>query len=266
LIAFSLSPWLIGLTGGAAGLFLFQGALAAMNLVVVAARYKGLSEYADLSDDAGAERATATPVSSGLSVDLSTRFLAYGAGFLLGVCDISVWTFAAPIAQQAHISLSAMGGVFTICAIVGFFGPLLAAWTGFRFGLLFPIAAAQITMIATSLIVVSTHDATAFQLALFTRVFAILFLIPIYQGLLARVDPSGRLIAGFSAVAQVGYTVGPLIGGLVISIETHDFLKAGILSSVAAGLSMVSVLLVVRRNLGAIRENRELKVSSAVMH
>lgn len=241
LVAFTLAPVLIQRAGGAAGLFALQGALALVDLVLIASSRRLLETYRDADGPLEPETVAAgaaAPV--GGPVGLPTRLMAFAATFLIAICDISVWAFAAPVGAHAGLPLDQISRVFTICSLIGVFGPLLAARMGLRLGIAGPVTAAMAVMIVTSVVMVATVDPLVYQLALFARVFAILFTQPLYQGLFARIDHSGALVAATTGTSQLGYTVGPMVAGMVISIEAQDFHN---LATIAVGSAVLAVLL-----------------------
>jgi MFS family permease len=256
LLGFLLAPYLIAWSGGAAGIFGFQAVLATFSALLMYRRKETLGGFVASQNQSvapppavaalepGYERSnTSNPLASG---HVSARIYLSGlaSSFFLALCDAAIWAFVAPVGEGIGIPLEKMSYILIICAVVGCGGPLLAARMGSRWGLLRPIAVGQCLMIALSLAMVVTHDSLVYTFALYIRVFTILFLQPMYQGLYARVDPVGGVVAASFGASQVGYSVGPLIAGQFISIQQHNFLNLGLLAAIAAIASFVATLFI----------------------
>jgi len=249
LIGFSLAPLLIAATGSAAGIFAFEGALALLNLLAMHIFGKSALAFAegDVAARLLAEERSGIVTGHGnggigFHVTRTTVILCIASSFLLALCDAAVWAFVAPLGARTGIPLDEIGHVLMICAVVGCFGPALAGKIGIRFGLLLPITLGQVAMISTTMIMVTTADQTIYSLNLYARVFTILFLHPIYNGLYARVDPPGRIVAAAAGFWAIGYALGPLIGGQLVSIETGQYLTLGFAASAAAIASLLVTL------------------------
>jgi MFS family permease len=252
LLGFSLAPYLISWTDGAGGIFGFEAVLGALNALLMYRRKPLMIQFsADENQLARQSGTEVAPQGQTGKVSLSAVGAGtYAAGlistFFLSFCDASIWDFVAPVGQAIGIPLEKMGNILMVGAIVGCGGPLLAARMGARFGMLAPIAVGQSLMIALSLFMVSTHDPWLYSLALYARVFTILFLQPMYQGLFARVDPVGRVVAASSGAGNIGYSVGPLIAGLFISTQLHAYHNLGTIATIAASLSFLMTLPIFR--------------------
>jgi len=246
LLGFLLAPWLLSWTGGALGIFAFQALLAVLNAVWMYRNRASLSQF--VTEEvvrAGGAQSRSAPTAAG-APQLRAYVGGLGSSFLLALCDAAVWTFVAPVGQVAGISLEGMSHRLVVAAILGSLGPLLAGRMGARFGFLAPIAIGQGLMIALSLVMVTTHGAAIYTAALYLRVFAVLFLQPMYQGLYARTDSVGRVVAASAGASAIGYSVGPLIAGQFISTVQQDFHNLGTIAAVAAVLSFLMTLLIAR--------------------
>lgn len=250
LVGFAIAPHLIALTGDAAGVFAFQGALALLNTLALVSERRRV--HAFVGADAGAvpseDKEPAVVSASAVRLDLHTWALSVGCSFALAFADSAIWAFVAPMGESSGIPLADIGAVLMISAIIGAFGPLSAGWIGDRFGMLPPLLAGQFLMISLGLVMVLTHQAHVFAIALYARVFVVLFLGPMYNGLFARVDPLGRLVAASAGFSAIGYALGPLVGGQLVSIPRHDFVNLGILGAAAACAALLFTVLVVARH------------------
>jgi MFS family permease len=257
LLGFLLAPYLISWTGGAAGIFGFQAILGALNALLMVRRKRPISEFVASQgqskpphlesvgvEESAHERSKENDEVTSGSVSVVAYVGALTSSFFLALCDASIWAFVGPVGEAIGIPLERMAHVLIICAVVGCGGPLLAARMGSRFGLFGPIAAGQSLMIALGLLMVTTHNPLFYTLALYFRVFTVLFLQPMYQGLYARVDPWGGVVGASFGASQVGYSVGPLIAGQFISIQQHSFQNLGWLAALAAVLSFLATLFI----------------------
>jgi MFS family permease len=243
LLGFWLAPYLISWANGAGGIFGFESVLGALNAILMYARKSRIHEFVATENSlqpAPVAAAAESSRSNGISIGAYAFGLA--ASFCLALCDASVWAFVAPVGGSIGIPLANMGHVLIVCSIVGCGGPLLAARLGSRFGFVAPIGIGQCLMIALGLVMVYTSAASVYELALYARVFTVLFLQPVYQGLYARVDPIGRVVAASSGAGNIGYSVGPLIAGQFISTQQHAFHNLAFIAAAAAAVSFLSTL------------------------
>jgi len=255
LAGFALAPWLIEISG-AAGVFAFQGAIALLTALVTFSQRKTTLAFVelDLADGPTVDTGLGHAPAPKERLDARTAIFGIASLFLLSLADAAVWAFVAPIGEVSGISLAQMSNVLIVSSIIGCFGPLLAAWIGDRFGLMAPIIIGQACMISLSLVMVLTHSPSIYIAAVLVRVFAILFLQPRYSGLYARVDPLGRLVAASAGFSAVGYAVGPLVGGMLASVEHHAFARLGVLGSSCAAVSLMATLLLVAHRRAALKQ------------
>jgi predicted MFS family arabinose efflux permease len=244
LLGFLLAPWLLRWGGGALGIFAFQAVLAALNAVLMYVNRSALTQYVTAEAKRSGDAHTDSAPSAAGRPELRAYVAGLGSSFLLAFCDASIWTFVAPVGQVAGISLEGMSHVLVLAAILGTLGPLLAGRMGARFGFLVPLGVGQGLMAALGFVMVTTHVATVYSVALYLRVFTVLFLQPMYQGLYARVDSIGRVVAASAGASAIGYSVGPLFAGQFISTATQDFHNLGAIAAVAAALSFAMTLLI----------------------
>lgn len=250
LLGFALAPQLIELAG-AAGVFAFQGALAVLNAFVIFTQRRVLADYIVVENkQAGVEVATDAVLDRAPPTHLDAIAMGFGVGsaFLLAFSDSIVWAFVAPLGGLSGISLAGMSTVLIVSSIIGALGPFAAGRLGDRIGIIAPLLLGQMAMIGLSLLIVVTRDANVFAVALYARVFAILFLQPRYNGVYARVDPTGGLVAAGAGTSGIGYALGPLIGGQIVSIERNEFMSLGLVGAAAAAASLLlSLMLLARR-------------------
>jgi MFS family permease len=250
LLGFWLAPYLIDWAHGAGGIFGFEAVLGACNGVLMYWRKARILEFVAYENSVqGTSTGLADSGAQSIDETLGAKGVASGAfgfglisSFCLALCDASVWAFVAPVGGAAGIPLEKMGHVLIVCAIVGCGGPLLAARLGARFGFVAPIGIGQCLMIVLGVVMVFTGSASIYELALYARVFTILFLQPVYQGLYARVDPVGRVVAASFGAGNIGYSVGPLIAGQFISTQLQQFHNLAFLAAIAAVLGLVSTV------------------------
>jgi MFS family permease len=252
-LAFTLAPNLIRLTNGASGMFLFWGALAAVNSLCLFVYRRRLVAFvdqfrADVRVPAGTPGAV-TQGAGGLGNQIQPKVLVFCLAciFLLAFCDSAVWAFVEPIGERIGLSIEGFSRALILTAVVACLGPLLAARIGSRFGVLAPIAIGQLFMIGLSILMVLTREPVLFAATLSLRVIAVLFLVPRYNGLFARIDPIGRVVAAAQGAQGIAYGVGPLVGGFLIGLQEHSFVILGVVAALSAATSLGMTLFVVPR-------------------
>jgi predicted MFS family arabinose efflux permease len=164
-----------------------------------------------------------------------------------------------PIGERTGLSIEGLSRALIVTAVVACIGPLTAAKIGSRFGVLPPIVIGQALMIALSLFMVVTREPVLFGAALSLRVVDVLFLVPRYNGLFARIDPIGRVVAASQGAQGIAYGVGPLIGGQLIALQDRSFVILGAVAAAAAAISLAMTMVLVPRGIRS-SEVREAQI------
>ncbi|WDD93879.1 MFS transporter [Burkholderia sp. FERM BP-3421] len=157
-----------------------------------------------------------------------------------------VWTFASRAAAAAGFDASATGTVLAIASLFGIAGATLAALLGGRAARRAMLYTGYGILVGALALLAAQAGAPGFAAAILAFKFAWTFVLPFALASVARVDPSGRLIATLNLVIGAGLAAGPLVAGLLLDGGgTQRQLFA--LAAVAACASLALLLRVERR-------------------
>ena len=158
-----------------------------------------------------------------------------------GIAGNAIFTFIERIADGLHISYAAFNSIMLWSTVATAAGPVAARLIGLRFGRL-PILAVCFIGVGLCGPVVGDPQSPAM---LFTVLnvggFCIMLAMPYYQGLLATMDPSGRLITLSRGVLTIGMAITPSIASLML-LGGGGFPAMGLWSLVIAFASLAGVV------------------------
>ena len=159
------------------------------------------------------------------------------------------WAFMERIAAAAGLSGETIGAGLALSNIGGIVGALIAAVVNIRFGRALPIIISAIISIAGLLILLGEINGLRFGLATILYLFAWNLTQPYFSGIMAELDPKGRVVVMMGAVQTAGLGLGPGIVGLMI--QGGDF---SVVSYFGIGLILLSLITVL--SLLAIKQQR----------
>jgi predicted MFS family arabinose efflux permease len=214
-------PPLLARDGGQALFHVFAGAMGFAALVALLAFPQ--------ADGCAAPDAPRTPV---------LRVVWFGVVGLgcMGVVQAMTFAFLERVGQERSFGLAAVTGVLVAMGIVNLFPAAFAAmlekrWSPRRVMLAGPVLQALLAALIMTSDTFAPYAAAASIFAavmIFTHTFAF--------GLLARLEPSGRVLAATPAMMMTGAAVGPILGGTLVKS-----LGYGSLALAAAGVAALAV-------------------------
>ena len=160
----------------------------------------------------------------------------------------AVYAFSAPLGERAGLDTSEVGYALTLTTLLGLAGAGAATALSLRWGRALPISAFCLGFALTVLVLCLSRDPLTYVGALAASGIIFYFSVPYLFGLAAAIDRSGRWAAAAGSAYLLGFAVGPLAAGMVITATDYAGLAAiGVAITAAA---WVLAMLVVRR-LGA---------------
>lgn len=159
------------------------------------------------------------------------------------------WAFMERIAAAAGLSGETIGAGLALSNIGGIVGALIAALVNIRFGRALPIIISAIISIAGLLVLLGEINGLRFGLATILYLFAWNLTQPYFSGIMAELDPKGRVVVMMGAVQTAGLGLGPGIVGPMI--RGGDF---SVVSYFGIGLILLSLITVL--SLLAIKQQR----------
>ena len=171
--------------------------------------------------------------------------------FLYFMAQGEAWAFMERIAANAGLSGQTIGTSLALSNIGGIAGALIAALASVRFGRAWPIIISAVISIA-GLVVLSGEfrhglvvlagdiNGLSFGMATMLYIFGWNLTQPYFSGIMAELDPKGRVVVMMGAVQTAGLGLGPGVVGMMI--HNNDFSAVSILGIVLILLSMITIL------------------------
>ena len=214
--------------GGKAYVFALISLLVAINFLFVPWLPVSHGEEHGATNDAGAPLPYVL-----VGLGLATVFLYFMA-------QGEAWAFMERIAANAGLSGQTIGNSLAVSNIGGIAGALIAASVSVRFGRAWPIIISAVISICGLVILLGDIDGTRFGLAAVLYLFGWNLTQPYFSGIMAELDPKGRVVVMMGAVQTAGLGLGPGVVGSMI--RGDDFSIVSILGIVLILLSLLTVL------------------------
>lgn len=160
--------------------------------------------------------------------------------FLYFMAQGEAWAFMERIAANAGLSAQTTGNSLAISNIGGIAGALIAAAASIRFGRAWPIIISAVISICGLVILLGDIDGIRFGAATVLYLFGWNLTQPYFSGIMAELDPKGRVVVMMGAVQTAGLGLGPGVVGSMI--RGDDFSIVSILGIVLILMSLVTVL------------------------
>lgn len=223
-LAFTGLPWLLS-EFGTRGAFVTLAILPTSTLLL-------LSRYP--------QRTSSSSTSSRLPPWSRLAPLAAASLLVHYVANTAVWTYTDRIGVDGGLSVAEVGFALGISMLAGLAGATLATFAASRGAGTAPCIVGGIgaIIVGTSLYFFSGNYA-AFIAATALCLASIMFTVPFYLGLLARLDPQGRWVIIGNLIIGLGLAAGPAIGSRIVA----EFGYSSLLGSAIAAF-VLAVLLV----------------------
>lgn len=161
-------------------------------------------------------KAASFPFAYGVSALLGTFILLVGVGL--------TWPLVGMLGLARHLSGQAVASTLSLATIGGIAASVLVTAGGNRLGRLTPIAAGATGLGIATLMFVFRADHASFAAAAFVFLFCWVLILPYCSGLVATLDPSGRLAVLWITMQFAGLAAGPILAaGLVLSSPNLPF-------------------------------------------
>jgi MFS family permease len=166
--------------------------------------------------------AASQPVASPAQLSFSIRrnlpaVVGLGSIVLLLVAHGMVFAFVERIGTALALTLQQIGSVLSASMLIDCMAPLLVIALGLRWGRVAPIGIGLVALTVATLAVTQSPFPVIFVGGVWLQLFAYTFILPFFAGLLASLDPHGRVAAGMSAAIIVGFMIAPAIGGMLLA-------------------------------------------------
>ncbi|MBW2543265.1 MAG: MFS transporter [Deltaproteobacteria bacterium] len=162
--------------------------------------------------------------------------------FIYSIAEQALWQFSYDIAVDHGIAYNTVRYVLGVATFAGLTGGALAAWLGLRWRRVAPLVIGCLISLAGRWLYI---EATAIEtLVAATLLWGVgfYFVGPYQIGLAAALDRRGRVAVAAAAAVNLGYGLGPTLGGRVRQYQVDHGLDSGLLVAVIAGATALSLL------------------------
>jgi predicted MFS family arabinose efflux permease len=163
--------------------------------------------------------------------------------FFYSLSEMALWQFSFDIAVEHGIPYEHVGYYLGITGFVGLSGGAVAAYIGVRFRRIVPILVGSLLSVAGRwTYIVATSPEVLAPAALLWGI-GFYFVGPYQIGLAAALDRRGRVAVAATALINLGYGLGPTLGGRIRQFQLDQGLGDTILVAAIAGTTLLSMLL-----------------------
>ena len=172
----------------------------------------------------------------------STR--GYGPAALLGTFILLIgvgltWPLVGVLGLDRDMSGEAVASALSFATVGGIVASLIVSGIGDKAGRRLPVSAGAAGLCIAVLIFVFDSGRTSFAAAAFIFMFCWVLILPYCAGLVATIDPSGRLSVLWVTMQFAGLATGPIIAaGLLLSSSDLPFYGSILCFGIAATLTL----------------------------
>ncbi|MDD2736256.1 MAG: MFS transporter [Desulfuromonadaceae bacterium] len=139
------------------------------------------------------------------------------AMFAFALRDTMMWAYSERIGLVAGYAPETLGNLFSIQAVIGIVGPLIASVTGSRYGLRKPvILGIVLTGIVTFTILQSSNAMIPYTIGVLFISVTYFYALSYLTALAAELDTEGRVVAASGGFLTAGVAAGPAVSGYLI--------------------------------------------------
>jgi predicted MFS family arabinose efflux permease len=136
--------------------------------------------------------------------------------------ETALWAFSQQIGLRTGLTNQQVGTVLGLTGALGILGAVAAATIGTRYGRMKPMIAGLFMNAVLSFWISQTSDPVIFAVAEVVYHAALFFTVPYLFGMAAELDRHGRLVAMAGGSILLGGSLGPAIGGALISWQGYS--------------------------------------------
>lgn len=137
---------------------------------------------------------------------------------IAAIGQMMIWVLSERLGVLAGLSAEGIGIVLAVVLLAAIVGAAAAAWLGTRRGSVLPamLGLAGFAVAALAMVQVNQVGVYIASNILFGATYA--FFTPYFMGALAALDRTGRWTATGGGAQMVGLAIGPLLGGVLVSV------------------------------------------------
>jgi MFS family permease len=220
-------------------------------------------EFGDEADDVSTTLTEADRALEGRFGALGvSAVLVLSAMFIYAVAEQAIWQFSFELTMDAGIAMDDTRWILGFTTLMGLVGGAFAAWLGLRMGRIFPLVAGSLCSATGQSIWIAASDTGTLWAGGMLWGFGFYFVSPYQMGLAAAIDRRGRVAVLAGGLLNLGYGLGPTLGGRIRQYQVDHDLDRLILIIAIAGMTLLSMGLCVA---AATRLERRSRAAAAAL-
>jgi MFS family permease len=162
--------------------------------------------------------------------------------FIYSITEQALWQFSYDIAVDHGMAYDTVRYVLGVATFAGLTGGALAAWLGLRWRRVAPLVIGCLISLAGRWLYIEATATETLVAATLLWGVGFYFVGPYQIGLAAALDRRGRVAVAAAAAVNLGYGLGPTLGGRVRQYQVDHGLDSDLLVAVIAGATALSLL------------------------
>ena len=172
-----------------------------------------------------------------------SAMLVLAAMFVYAVAEQAIWQFSFELTVEAGIPIDDTRWILGFTTLMGLAGGAVAAWLGLRIGRIFPFVFGFLCSATGQSIWIAASGTGMLWVGGMLWGFGFYFVSPYQMGLAAAIDRRGRVAVLAGGLLNLGYGVGPTLGGRIRQYQLDQGLDRSVLIVAIAGMTLLSMLL-----------------------
>ncbi len=148
--------------------------------------------------------------------------------FILFVGQNAVWVYVERIGMAIGLPLAEISTILVLNGFIALLGPFAAHRLGTRFGRVVPIVTGMLIQMVTVITLVYSFERLGYGASMIILSLSYVFVIPYFRGVMASLDPVGRVVGASTAFVSVGAAAGPAFGGVVLNMGGERLRDGGV--------------------------------------
>ena len=163
--------------------------------------------------------------------------------FAYSLSEMALWQFSYDIPVDHGIAYNTVRYVLGVATFAGLTGAALAAWLGLRWRRVAPLVVGCLVSLAGRWLYLEATTTETLVAATLLWGVGFYFVGPYQMGLAAALDRRGRIAVASTAAVNLGYGLGPMLGGRLRQYQVDHSFEADPLVAVIVGATVLSLLL-----------------------
>ena len=163
--------------------------------------------------------------------------------FVYAVAEQAIWQFSYELTVEAEIPMEVTSLIMSVTTLMGLAGGAVAAWLGLRVGRIIPFVGGFLCSATGQSVWIAASEPWMLWAGGMLWGFGFYFVSPYQMGLAAALDRRGRVAVLAGGVLNLGYGIGPTLGGRIRQYQLDQGLDRTILIIAIAGMTLLAMLL-----------------------